>query len=307
MNTTCSCGSGRRRTRGAKTTLLARFIERLGLAAVAKTGIQTIAVQEMTAGDVELPFLSQQILEEPQVHFVWLDMDPADVTLRNRRGADHCSLELRQCAWAGPRDDPCSQSETREALWERCWTQLLQENREQRELGLKWRFKWILCNRRWRKLRERSQLRTRPCPKHDTCLFADAEVLVEALKIPTLPHGLDPRTRDELTRMTEALNKMKAQQQPQQPEQAQIPGQPLTPTATQGTEPFKELPVTQEVDLTQARRQAEDSTSGQDQETDQRRSKKLKSPTTGLPSQRRRRAVDWNGRRSEEQIHPGSQ
>ena len=52
---------------------------------------------------------------------------------------------------------------------------------------------------------------------------------------------------------------MKARQQ-QQPQQAQIPGQPLTPTVTQGTEPFKELPVTLEADLMQAMRQAENST-----------------------------------------------
>ena len=37
----------------------------------------------------------------------------------------------------------------------------------------------------------------------DTSLFADAEVLVEALKIPPQPHGLDPRTRDAPERMTE--------------------------------------------------------------------------------------------------------
>ena len=42
-------------------------------------------------------------------------------------------------------------------------------------------------------------------------------------------------------------------------------------TVTQGTEPFKELPVTQEADRMQAIRQAESSASGQDQETDQRR------------------------------------
>ena len=68
-----------------------------------------------TAGDVETPFLSQQILEEPQVHVVWLEMDPAVTTPRNRRGADHNLLEFRQSAWAEPRDDPCTQSEAREA------------------------------------------------------------------------------------------------------------------------------------------------------------------------------------------------
>ena len=61
----------------------------------------------------------------------------------------------------------------------------------------------------------------------------------------------------------------------------------------------------------QAKRQAENSTSGQDQETDQRKSKKVKIPTTEEPQEslpdRLRRAVDWNGRGSEEQIHPVSQ
>ena len=110
---------------------------------------------------------------------------------------------------------------------------------------------------------------------HDTSLFANAEVLVEALKIPPQAHGLDLRTGDALTRMTEAQHKMKARQQ----QQAQIPGQPLTPTVTQGAEPFKELPVTQEADLMHAFRQAESSASGQDQERDQRKSKKMKIPT----------------------------
>ena len=86
----------------------------------------------------------------------------------------------------------------------------------------------------------------RQTPVQDTSLFADAEVPVEAPKIPLQPHGLDPRTR---ARMTEAQNRMKAgQQQQQQPQQAQLHGQPSTPTVTQGTEPFKELPVTQEAD-----------------------------------------------------------
>ena len=40
-----------------------------------------------------------------------------------------------------------------------------------------------------------------------TSLFADEEVQVEALKS---QHGLDPRTRDALERMTEALNQMMA-------------------------------------------------------------------------------------------------
>ena len=110
---------------------------------------------------------------------------------------------------------------------------------------------------------------------HDTSLFANAEVLVEALKIPPQPHGLDLRTGDALTRMTEAQHKMKARQQ----QQAQIPGQPLTPTVTQRAEPFKELPGTQEADLMHAFRQAESSASGQDQERDQRKSKKMKIPT----------------------------
>ena len=61
----------------------------------------------------------------------------------------------------------------------------------------------------------------------------------------------------------------------------------------------------------QAIRQAESSASGQDQETDPRKSKKLKIPETeelqGRPSERPRRAVDWNGRGPAEQIHPGSQ
>ena len=111
----------------------------------------------------------------------------------------------------------------------------------------------------------------------DTSLFAGAEVLVE---IPPQPHGLDPRPRDALTSMMEVLNNMKARQQQQQPQQAQIPGLPLTPTVTQGSEPFKGLPVTQEADLMQAIRQAQSSASGQDQETDQRKSKKMGIPTT---------------------------
>ena len=49
------------------------------------------------------------------MHVVWLEMDPTDATPRDGRSADHHSFELRQRAWPRPRDDPCSQSETREA------------------------------------------------------------------------------------------------------------------------------------------------------------------------------------------------
>ena len=65
-----------------------------------------------------------------------------------------------------------------------------------------------------------------------------------------------------------------------------------------GTEPFKELPGTQEADRRQAVRQAESSAGGQDQETDQRRSKKPKIPLTeklqeGLQSDL---GEQWTGR-----------
>ena len=54
--------------------------------------------------------------------------------------------------------------------------------------------------------------------------------------------------------MTEALTSMRAKQQAQQE------AAPTTPTVTQGSEPFRELPVTQEAVLREAMRQAESTT-----------------------------------------------
>ena len=268
-------------------------------------GIQTIALQATTAGDVEMPILSQQILEEPQVHFVWLEM-AADATPRTRRGADHNPLEFRQRAWARPRDDPCSQSETREACGSDVGLSPCETSERRHEFWLKWRSKYRSCSRRWRKLGKR----LRQTAVQDTSLFEDAEVLVEAPKIPPQPHGLDPRTREALTRMTDALNNMQAQQQ-QQPLQAQIPRQPPTPTVTQGTEPFKELPVTQEGGLragnSTSRQFGERTRPGDKPAQEQEDEDPYEGGATGRASERPRRAVDWNGRGSEEQIHPGSQ
>ena len=118
----------------------------------------------------------------------------------------------------------------------------------------------------------------------DTSLL-DAEVLVEALKIPSQPHGLDWRTKDALTRMcaeqyegstTTAATTISTKN----------PGQSLTPTVTQRHGAVQRVSVTQEADITQAIRQAESSASGQDQYTNHRKS---------------------NGRGPEEQIHPVSQ
>ena len=61
---------------------------------MALAGTQTIALQATTTGDVETPFLSQQILEEPQVQALWLEMDSAVTAPPNRRCADHNALEF---------------------------------------------------------------------------------------------------------------------------------------------------------------------------------------------------------------------
>ena len=66
----------------------------------------------------------------------------------------------------------------------------------------------------------------------DTVIFADVEVLVQAMRTQTL----DPAAREDLARMTEALTSMRAMQQAQQP--VSTPLTPMTPTVTQGTEPF---------------------------------------------------------------------
>ena len=63
----------------------------------------------------------------------------------------------------------------------------------------------------------------------DTSIFADAEVLVQAL--PLQQQGLDANAREALARMVEALTDMKATQQEQQQ------AAPMTPTITQGSEP----------------------------------------------------------------------
>ena len=67
--------------------------------------------------------------------------------------------------------------------------------------------------------------------------------------------------REALTRMTGALASMRAMQQAQH--QGQGPITPMTPTVTQGSEPFQELPVTQEAVLREAMRQAEATAVGQ--------------------------------------------
>ena len=142
----------------------------------------------------------------------------------------------------------------------------------------------------------------------DVSLFADAEVLVEALKVPAQPRGLDQRTRDALERMTEALNQMKARQ----PQQATSTSTGTwTAADANGVARHKaELPITQDADLMRAIRQAEPDRArprdgpALEQETEGSNDRRVE----GRPSsQRPWRAVDWDGRRTEEQIHPVSQ
>ena len=78
----------------------------------------------------------------------------------------------------------------------------------------------------------------------DTVIFADVEVLVQALRLQPQQQTLDPVAREALARMTDALTSMTAMQQVQQ--QGPTPITPMAPTVTQGTEPFQELQVTQE-------------------------------------------------------------
>ena len=91
----------------------------------------------------------------------------------------------------------------------------------------------------------------------DTVIFADVEVLVQAMRTQTL----DPAAREDLARMTDALTSMRAMQQAQQP--VSTPLTPMTPTVTQGTERFQELQVTQEAVLREAMRQGENTAVGQ--------------------------------------------
>ena len=210
---------------------------------VAKAGIQTIALQATTAGDVEMPFLSQQVLEEPQVHFVWLEMDPQtphfeteEVQITTPSNSDNVPGQDQEMIPA-PKVKPVRPVG---AMLDSALARQARATRASCQVGFQ---KEIVQQKM-----EDAQRVVAAADQgvQDTSLFADGEVRVEALKIPPQPHGLDTRARGALTRMTEALNNMKVrQQQQQQPQQAQILGQSLTPTVTQGTKPLTELPVTQ--------------------------------------------------------------
>ena len=95
----------------------------------------------------------------------------------------------------------------------------------------------------------------------DTVIFADVEVLAQALRLQPQQQALDAAARESLARMTDALTSMRAMQQVQQ--QGPTPVTPMTPTVTQGSEPFQELQVTQEAMLREAVRQAENTAVGQ--------------------------------------------
>ena len=156
--------------------------------------------------DMDMPFLSQPILETPQVHVVWLEMDPAVTTLRIRRGADDNSLEFRRRAWATPRDDSCSQSKTRVrpvgAILDSVVARQARATRALAQVEVQ----RVIVQQKIEEARKEVAAADQAVSESSV----HAEVLVEALKIPPQSPGLDPRTRDALTRMTEALNNMEA-------------------------------------------------------------------------------------------------
>ena len=114
----------------------------------------------------------------------------------------------------------------------------------------------------------------------DTVIFADVEVLVQAMRTQTL----DPAAREDLARMTDALTSMRAMQQAQQP--VSTPLTPMTPTVTQGTERFQELQVTQEAVLREAMRQGENTAVGQSRQGSRTASGRAQAPYGGGAARR---------------------
>ena len=88
-------------------------------------------------------------------------------------------------------------------------------------------------------------------------IFADVDVLVQELRLQPQQQTLDPVAREASARMTDAITSMRAMQQSQQQEPTPITS--MTPTVTQGTEPFQDLQVTQEAEavLRETMQQAE--------------------------------------------------
>ena len=130
----------------------------------------------------------------------------------------------------------------------------------------------------------------------DTVIFADVELLVQALRLQPQQQAFDLAAREALGRMTDALTSMRAMQQVQQQEPTPIT--PMTPTVTQGSEPFQELQVTQEAVLREAMRQAENTAVGQSPQG---------SRTPLRTGERPWREVDGDRRGAPEQIRPGGQ
>ena len=111
----------------------------------------------------------------------------------------------------------------------------------------------------------------------DTSIFADAEVLVQALRVQPQQQTLNTATREALTRMTDVLTSLRAMQQTQH--QGQAPITPMTPTVTQGSEPFQELQFTQEAVLQEVMRQAETTAVGQSPQSESTPQEKRRHPT----------------------------
>ena len=109
-------------------------------------------------------------------------------------------------------------------------------------------------------------------------IFADVEMLVQALRMQPQQQTLYPAAREASAKMTDALTSMRAMQQVQQ--QGPTPVTPMTPTVTQGTEPFQEMQVTQEAVLREAMRQAENIAVGQSPQGSRTPLEGRKRPTT---------------------------
>ena len=242
---------------------LGRYLRGLAAAAMAVALLQTIPVAAKATGDVEVPYLSQQVLARSEVHDVRGDLEPPRARIH---GTNRGTLEIRgtnrnqghrngnpksQAATSGRSNagfSPGTTSQSREKFGTRGGT-------ADSGAAIDGRSK----NRDDDGGQASGRGQTACSPRH---VVADAEVLVQALRVHPQQQNFDAAAREALIRMTDALTNMRAAQQVQH--QGKAPVAPLTPTVTQGSEPLQELPVTQDPALLrEAMRQAEATAVGQ--------------------------------------------
>ena len=243
---------------------LGRYLRGLAAAAMAVALLQTIPVAAKATGDVEVPYLSQQVLARSEVHDVRGDLEPPRARIHGtNRGTwrSEAPTEIRDTEMAIPKAKPPR------PVGATLDSALARQARAKKSLALV----EVQLTAAQQKMEEaRIEMTTadklvdeaRQLAVQDTSIFADAEVLVQALRVHPQQQNLDAAAREALTRMTDALTNMRAAQQVQH--QGKAPVAPLTPTVSQGSEPLQELPVTQDPALLrEAMRQAEATAVGQ--------------------------------------------